>query len=168
MNVFVLHLDPYLCATYHADKHVSKMLVEYAQLMSTAHRELDGDEYADKNGLYKATHRNHPCAVWVRQSSANYEWLYRMWRYLHKEFQHRRGKSHKTFDTLSAALWVSPDNCPLVPVTPFALCMPDEYKVDGDAVMSYRNYYRYGKSDVVSWNWANNTPDWMDNERITG
>lgn len=162
MNVFVLHLDPYLCATYHADKHVSKMLVEYAQLMSTAHRELDGDEYADKHGLYKSTHRNHPCAIWVRESVDNYKWLYQMWEYLHEEFHRRRGKTHKSFDKLSAPLWMPPNGCPRVPMTPFALCMPDEYKVIGDVVESYRNYYRYGKDGVVYWRWLNNRPEWME------
>ena len=29
----------------HCDKHVVKMIIEYAQLMSTAHRVLDGDPY---------------------------------------------------------------------------------------------------------------------------
>jgi hypothetical protein len=31
----------------HLDKHVVKMIIEYAQLMSTAHRFLDGEEYID-------------------------------------------------------------------------------------------------------------------------
>ena len=45
MNIFYLHKDPKICAEMHLDKHCTKMLIEYAQLMSTAHRVLDGLEY---------------------------------------------------------------------------------------------------------------------------
>ena len=93
MNIFYLDNDPKTCAEWHVDKHVSKMLVEYAQLMSTAHRVLDGDEYIGKsqtgrrvkrwrlsdnyeNIIYKACHVNHPSAVWVRDSVSDYKWLY--------------------------------------------------------------------------------------------
>jgi hypothetical protein len=72
----------------HCNKHVVKMIIEYAQLMSTAHRMIDGTEYNDLsvNGrrikrwrhpelddvLMKASHVHHPSNVWVRQSDSNY------------------------------------------------------------------------------------------------
>jgi len=84
MNIFYLDKDPRICAENHCDKHCVKMILEYAQLLSTAHRVLDGDpnqELPDgrQDVLYKATHVNHPSAVWVRQNEANYKWLYKMW-----------------------------------------------------------------------------------------
>ena len=45
MNVFYLHEDPQICAQMHADRHVVKMIVEYGQMMSTAHRVQDGKSY---------------------------------------------------------------------------------------------------------------------------
>ena len=45
MNIFYLHEDPIQNAKWHVDKHVVKMVTEYAQLLSTAHRILDGTEY---------------------------------------------------------------------------------------------------------------------------
>jgi len=42
LNLFYLDRDPQLCAQMHCDKHVVKMILEYAQLLSTAHRLLDG------------------------------------------------------------------------------------------------------------------------------
>jgi len=42
MNLFFLSRDPSICAQQHCDKHVVKMILEYAQLLSTAHRLLDG------------------------------------------------------------------------------------------------------------------------------
>ena len=43
MNIFFLDTDPKTSASYHCDKHVVKMIIESAQLLSTAHRELDPD-----------------------------------------------------------------------------------------------------------------------------
>ena len=63
MNIFYLHPDPVVCAAHHGDKHVVKMILETAQLLSTAHRILDGDDHANWHGMYKATHKNHPSAV---------------------------------------------------------------------------------------------------------
>ena len=48
MNIFYLHENPIQNAKWHIDKHIVKMPIEYAQLMSTAHRILDGDMYWDR------------------------------------------------------------------------------------------------------------------------
>ena len=45
MNIFVLNKDPVLAAQEQCDKHVVKMIVESAQMLSTAHRMLDGQVY---------------------------------------------------------------------------------------------------------------------------
>ena len=49
------------------------------------------------------------------------------------------------------------DHLPDVPMTPFALAMPDQYKSD-DAVHSYRRYYRLQKPFAT---WRNQKPNWM-------
>jgi len=96
----------------HNDKHCIKMILEYAQLLSTAHRVLDGSiiERLSTSGrkqkvyvladnrdatLYSATHVNHPSAIWVRQSYANYVWLSKLLTELCKEYTYRYGKIHK-------------------------------------------------------------------------
>ena len=48
MNIFYLDTSPKTCAEMHCDKHVVKMIIEYAQLMSTAHRLLDGVQDIEK------------------------------------------------------------------------------------------------------------------------
>ena len=94
MNIFYLDKNAETSAQMHVDKHVSKMLIEYAQLMSTAHRVLDGEQYIGRNKIgskikrwrlennedimYKASHVNHPSNVWLRQSINNYAFLYEM------------------------------------------------------------------------------------------
>lgn len=61
MNIFYTHHLPSECARDHCDKHVVKMIIEYAQLLSTAHHVLDGDSARD--GIYRLTHKNHPSAT---------------------------------------------------------------------------------------------------------
>lgn len=54
MNIFFLDKDPVQCAQWMVDKHVVKMIVETAQLLSTTHRVLDGEfiiEQKRKNGF---------------------------------------------------------------------------------------------------------------------
>ena len=48
MNIFYLHENPIQNAKWHIDKHIVKMPIEYAQLLSTAHRLLDGEMYLGK------------------------------------------------------------------------------------------------------------------------
>jgi len=83
MNIFYLDHNPVLCAQYHCDAHVVKMILESAQLLSTAHRETDSP-YADF--CYKSTHKNHPSAIWVRESTDHYSWLFELFKELSNEF----------------------------------------------------------------------------------
>ena len=88
MNIFYTSPDPVEFAEYLDDKRVVKMVLETAQLLSTA-RCLSGHA-----STYKPTHRNHPCAVWVRTSAANYAWTYRHFRALLAEYTKRFSKTH--------------------------------------------------------------------------
>lgn len=169
MNIFVLHLDPKIAALYHCDKHVIKMILESFQILSTVHRLLDGRDIIDTSGkrkmrrwvlddrymdekLYKSTHTKHPCVLWVLESKKNYKWLYKLSFHLCKRYTFLYGKTHLCETKLLKILRRYPKNIPqLDHITPFAQAMPDEYKVDGDAVTAYRIYYVYGKKDIVSW-----------------
>ena len=73
MNIFYLSNDPEKAAKMMYNKHVVKMILETAQLLCTAHIVHEGN---NANVPYKATHKNHPSAIWARQSADNYEWLY--------------------------------------------------------------------------------------------
>ena len=174
MNIFYLDRDVKTCATYHNDKHVVKMILEYAQLLSTAHRMLDGDEYIDassgrrikrwrlknesmENILYKASHINHPSAIWVRQSNNNYNWLMCLLQDLLQEYTYRYGKIHAT-DRLVYWLRKPPANIPVGYFTQPTPAMPDEYKVP-DSVQSYRNYYVGAKKTMARWK-KRPIPEW--------
>ena len=176
MNIFYLDKDPKVCAQMHVDKHCIKMILEYAQLLSTAHRFLDGDAIVGLSPsgrkrttyvlnsaldsiLYSATHINHPSAVWVRQSDANYAWLYRLFGALMDEYTHRYGKIHSC-ERLSQALSYRPKNIPVGPFTEPTPAMPDEVKIPGDSIASYRNYYINNKNHLANWK-KRNIPSWF-------
>ena len=94
MNIFYFDECPVVSAEAQPDKMLVKMPLETAQMLCTAHRVLDGDEYADANGLYKTAYKNHPCTVWARQSRGNYEWLYVHFLALAMEYNFRYNSQH--------------------------------------------------------------------------
>lgn len=157
MNVFVLHRDPVKCARAHCDKHVVKMILETAQLLSTAHHELSPARVPV--GIYKSTHRNHPCAIWCRATSGNYQWLYELGVALCDEYTHRYGKVHKTAAVL-AVLRKLPRGIQHGARTRWPLAMPDECKVSTSAVRSYRQYYREAKARILSYT-NRQPPRWL-------
>ena len=146
MNIFYLDHDPSICAQLHCDKHVVKMIIEYAQLMSTAHQVLDGPN----DNLYKPTHINHPSAIWVRQSKANYDWLFELWTMMLAEYTHRHHKQHAC-SRLYKDLFVAPRNISDGPFTEPTPAMPDEYKVPGNSIKSYHQYYVGAKHKFLTW-----------------
>jgi hypothetical protein len=174
MNIFYLHHDVVKCAEMHNDKHTVKMILEYAQLLSTAHRVLDGDivigksktgrkqtRYvlpSDDSILYSATHINHPSSVWVRQSDKNYDWLFGLFQALMTEYTHRYGKTHAT-SRLEMHLAKLPKNIPQKPFTEPTPAMPDDVKVPGDSIASYRRYYIQNKPHLASWK-KRPVPEW--------
>lgn len=140
MNIFYLDKDPYIAAQAMTNKHVVKMILESAQLLSTAHHMLDGDGAKYKDKIYKKTHYNHPSAVWVRQSQENYAWLYSHFLALSTEYTKRYDKIHMTYQKLCFYLQPFPKNLPVGKFTQPPQAMPDLYK-NYDSVHAYRMYY---------------------------
>jgi hypothetical protein len=182
MNLFILDKDPVLAAQLQCDKHVVKMIVESAQMLSTAHRMLDG--YVEKrpsksgktmvnywvhpnphleNTLYKAVHHSHPCTVWTMQSSANFMWHVIHFQALLQEYTYRYGKTHST-DKIVSEVCRLPKNIPMGPQTPFRLAMKDspECIALGDPVKAYQAFYQT-KQKRFSMVWTKReTPTWFE------
>lgn len=156
MNIFVLDNNPAIAAQMQCDKHVVKMILETGQMLATAHHVLGNNTMVD---LPKKTHENHPCSKWCRESDINYFWLYCHFLSLLDEYTYRYTKQHK-WEMYSVAFGWLPINIPIGKRTPFPLCMPDEYKVDGNVVQSYRNYYIGDKASFAKWNKTRKAPDW--------
>lgn len=162
------------------------MILEYAQLLSTAHRVLDGTQRiglsktgrkqttyvlpdSRESDLYSATHINHPSAIWVRQSYKNYVWLHTLLHHLCKEYTYRYGKVHKVErDGLLGKLYLPPlalDAKKHIAFTEPTPAMPDEIIIKGDSIASYRNYYNKSKTHLASWKGkvnSRNTPEWFN------
>jgi hypothetical protein len=154
MNIFVLDNDVKKCAQYHCDKHVVKMIIEYAQMLSTAVRLT-----TDLDIGYKLTHKNHPCTVWARKSLSNWKWLRELSKEVNDEYRYRYDKevNHKSFDVIQT---LPEPNIPDLGLTAFPLAMP-EYCMLGDVPNSYRNYYMKEKSNFVSWK-KREIPEWYN------
>lgn len=159
MNIFILDSDPERAAQYHCDKHVVKMIVESAQMLSTAHR-LAG---ANNSILYKQTHVNHPCSIWCRTNKANYHFLVRLALALCKEYTKRYKKVHKTQRIIEWCAAHTPKNliseATNIKLTKFVQAMPDQYKDSYDPVQAYRQYYHGEKASFAKWKYTQ-VPDW--------
>jgi len=177
MNIFVLDKDPQTAAQMMCDKHVVKMIVESGQMLSTAWRVLDGEQYTELSAnnrrikrwklpydlfeqmLYKASFVGHPCTKWAMENNKNYYWLAEHAYALCKEYTYRYKKVHKAEDMISYMRYRKPANIKEADsMTPFAQAMPDEYK-NTDAVEAYRAYYLGEKTGFAEWK-NDNVPSW--------
>jgi len=177
MNIFILDSNPTSAAKQMCDKHVVKMIIESGQMLSTAHRVLDGDEYYDlsrngrrikrwrladdrENFLYKASFMNHPCTRWTMETKSNYHWHTRHALSLCIEYTARYGKIHKAQPLIEFLDDTLPENIPDRDVqTPFPQAMPEEYK-NKCAVTAYRAYYLGEKKRFAKWK-NTETPSWF-------
>lgn len=154
VNIFYLDSDLRTAASYHCDKHVVKMILETTQVLSAVYHRYGAD------APYKETHKNHPSTKWAGDSSANYVWLHLLGIALCREYTKRYGKIHKCEQYLNNELRDPPPGIPHVEFCAPPQCMPDEYKVEGDTVAAYRNYYRGAKSSIAKWKYSD-APQFM-------
>jgi hypothetical protein len=176
INIFYVDSDPAIAASSLVDKHVVKMVLETAQLLSTAHRVMDGiPELAKtKTGrqtqkwrladsrdytIYQAAHVNHPSAVWCRQSVSNYQWLVDHFFGLIEEYKFRYNKNHKS-EQLAFVLQSPPLNVKKWDWTPMPSCMDTQYIISKNPIDNYRNYYNIGKRHIHKWT-SRNQPEWI-------
>jgi hypothetical protein len=150
MNIFVLDECPMQSARWLCDKHIVKMPLESAQMLSTAHRVIDGDEYADQVKLYKAAYINHPCSKWCRESKMNYRWLYAHFRTLVEEYEDRYQRTHGC-RVLLGPLARIPSGIQAIDLTPPPQAMPQPLRIADNPVNAYRNYYLAEKSRIAKW-----------------
>jgi len=178
MNIFVLDLDPTLCAQYHCDKHISKMIVEHCQILGSiaytargVYRKADITPEFIRNTFpgfprkredntphpYGIGYRNHPCTQWAGKTLDNYRWLCTLTAEMCKEYTRRYGRKHAGEEICR---WYASNhpNLPLTGITPFAQAMPDNCKAT-NAVTAYRNYYKKYKSHFAKWRHSS-TPEW--------
>jgi hypothetical protein len=192
MNLFILSLDPAKTAEYMMDKHIAKIILEAVQMLCTTHRLLTATSTgaAVDPCVYKIAHKNHPVTIWCRAAQANFIWTLDLIDAMHAEWKYRYGhpvqKQHKSYIVAQYLRQniPPPDAFERVSVpgimTPFALAMPDEFKVRAsatiattpatgtshgadiyDAVASYRSYYlSEPKRRIAKWGKLRGMPLW--------
>lgn len=157
MNIFYVDSNPIVAAQSLCDKHVVKMILESAQMLCTAHNELDGDSPT----RYKSTHINHPSNKWVRNRLSNYGWLDEHFNALLQEYSYRYGKTHACF---KFAFGIPPNYIEIdKPFIAPPQCMPEAYK-QLDTVQAYRDYYNGEKLRFAKWT-KRTPPIWIVNKQ---
>jgi hypothetical protein len=176
MNIFYINENPIIAAQQMVDRHVVKMILESCQLLSTAHRMLDGTPYVGKTKtnrnvkrwklldarepvVYQATHINHPSAIWCRTSVQNYNWLVEHMYALMDEYTYRYNKKHKCMG-VAYYLQSPPKNLQEYDQTPIICAMDKQYIISDDPLTNYRNYYKIGKKDLHTWT-KRTPPEWI-------
>lgn len=154
MNIFFLDTCPFKAGKEHCDKHIVKMILEYGQMLSTAHRILDNNNHPL---LYKKAFINHPMTIWVRQSFHHYIYLYNLWTECLHEYRRRYAKVHKAEEmmillskcpkNLKSEIWQNPPQC-----------MPEIYKRK-NYIAGYRAFYLGEKSRFAKWK-TTKIPTW--------
>ena len=173
MNIFALDLDPELCAKYHCDKHLVKMITEHNQILcSVAHftrgatsKKQITAEYCAKHFSsfprstpYGIGHQNHPCTVWARQSMENYVWLCRLTKCMCHEYTRRYLRQHLG-ERVCAWCTENAPSLPAIGLTPFYQAMPEDCR-GADAIESYRYYYCRYKAYFAKWKYSEK-PFWF-------
>jgi hypothetical protein len=166
----------------HCDAHIEEALTYNAILLSSAHhkhgvvtrewspfikdvelpRRVDPHTFMlSGQRIYPPEHTEHPCAQWVRESTANYEWLWKLSAALmvERKFRFDGRDWDPVFWTLESVPPLS-----LLDQTEPPCAMPEVCKIsiDGfyDAVASYRNYYLTAKSYLLQWT-RRKSPAWV-------
>lgn len=180
MNIFVLDTNPELCARYHCDKHLVKMITEHNQILGSIAYTARGvgrkaeitSQFVKKTFArfprqtpegdphpYGIGYRNHPCTQWAGKTLDNYRWLCILTAEMCKEYTRRYGRKHAGEEICR---WYASNHpeLPLTGMTPFAQAMPDDCK-NPNAVTAYRNYYKKHKARFAKWAHSP-TPKWFD------
>lgn len=166
MNIYRLDDDAKLAARYHNDRHVSKGILECAQILGAA-RESRGHDAGIPLALLRGTHIGHPCVLWCSHSPGAYEWTYALLQALCEEYRARFATHNVLEQTGHVAALAAPVAAdPAATMQPAPQCMP-VYCRHASPVQAYRNYYYSEKRHLALWSPPAGKPLWWeDMERV--
>ncbi len=161
MNIFAFDKCPMQSALWLDDVRKNKMILESAQMLSTAVRWLDPDTTLP---VYKLAYINHPCSKWARRSRANFKWLlsHMSWLFNQKSGMHKSARLIPLFQQ-----YVDDGEFPNEELTDFANCARNlergvDYSEVDDVHQAYRMYMndRWKERKItLTWRWGKE-PDW--------
>lgn len=150
MNLFILDEDISNSVEFHCDKHVVKMPLETAQMISFAYHHQEKKPNVELMAFSK-THDKHPCSIWLQKSLANFVYGCEFGIKLVEEYRYRYNsqKHERAMQIFRKSLKCLPEIAD-IGQTPFALAMPEQYKSE-NAVKSYRDYYCSEKISMLNY-----------------
>jgi hypothetical protein len=178
MNIFYIEESPADIAASLVDKHTVKMVLESTQMLSTAHRLLDGLRIGNKTPKFllpgeifdpalnlitnlvccNVAHPGHPSTVWTMKCKENYDWHFQLLVEMAKEYTSRYGRIHDC-EKMFPFLKNSPKNIKSGVFTPPTPAMPDKY-LSKDVMQSYRDFYVSDKWRFARWK-QREIPQWF-------
>jgi len=166
MNIFFTNSDPILTANDHNNIHMIKMITEHNQLLSAAHHVIDGSE---PDGAYKLTHKNHPSAIWVRQSLDHYNWLVACTQRLCEIYTIKSGKVHAG-EAVLKLLKTPPKGLVSIGFKKPPVAAPDRFKlmsITKGVEVAYQHYLNekykewLGRDKPMKVEWVLDKPSWV-------
>lgn len=184
MNIFILDENIEKSAQAHCDRHIVKMPLEMAQMLSTNLYILNGitskaQSFREESRVkqifqgfpkkpstserfrdyYMMYNPNHPCTIWLRQSLENTKYGIELFTALLDEYTYRYNKTGILYKVCQ---WMKDnyafDLLPEIGLTPFAQALPEDLKSE-NAVEAYRKYYIRDKSHLAKWS-KRGIPEW--------
>lgn len=164
MNIFALHQSPQESARAHCDQHLHKMILESAQMASTA---LHGFGLCS-SWLYKPSYQNHPCTLWVSTNNHNLKWLIELAAELEVIRQELDCPYHSSSEIIKFARdWLIeefPQATSTMAESP-ALAMPIHIKMRQD-INPYQKYQEYYRHKNTLWTAIDKRPMTWENRPV--
>jgi hypothetical protein len=162
VNFFYLDKDPIKCAKYYCNKHILKIPIEIAQILSKIHHELEtGIEYCKiyKNSLVVKNTLGPYC--WIKQSYDNYIWTSKLGLALINEYKLRYNKDTHKSEPILQYLADNPPKLPKIGITRFiGTNKYDMFQyISNDPIICGRYNYAEMKCKNDKWNF-HGPPDW--------
>lgn len=144
MNIFALYPSPQESARAHCDAHLHKMILESAQIISSAFYLRSWQ----RPWMYKPTHLNHPCVKWAAECNHNIVWTLDLARELEDIRQELGHPYHASTEVIKYAHDFLQDELPYVRADlayPRICAMPVHIKMRSDISTEekYQAYYRW-------------------------
>lgn len=141
MNIFILDTNPILAAQAHCDQHLHKMILESAQMLSTAAHKFFPHL---KGHIYAPAYEKHPCTQWVSADLSHMAWVCALATTLNEIRESTGSNRHSSMDVIQAiydnidiyACSMRPDH--------FAEAMYPHIRIRSDltTVQKYQLYYQ--------------------------
>ena len=144
MNIFALYPSPIESARAHCDQHIHKMILESAQIVSTA---FHNRKYSS-SWLYKPAYQKHPCTIWTSANNHNISWLLNLATELASIRKELNRPTHSSSDVINYCMEYISKEFPYatwaVADTPvFAGPAHIKYLTSLSIYEKYQMYYRY-------------------------